>query len=95
MSEVCQAIPNSIGDATLKNWDVTRELPKLSVPTLVIGANYDTMDPGHTEWMSQQVQNGRFLLCPDGSHLSQYDDQKTYFEGLVKFIKDVDQGITP
>jgi len=44
------------------------------------------------EWMSGEVQNGRFLLCPNGSHLSQYDDQKTYFEGLIKFIKDVDAG---
>ena len=77
------------GDATLKNWDVTGELPKLSLPTLVIGASFDTMDPKHMEWMAGQVQNGRFLLCPEGSHLSQYDDQKTYFEGLIKFIKDV------
>ena len=80
------------GDATLKNWDVKGELPKLSVPTLVIGATYDTMDPKHMEWMSGEVQNGRFLLCPNGSHLSQYDDQKAYFEGVVKFIRDVDGG---
>ena len=80
------------GDATLKNWDVSLELPKLTVPTLVIGAGHDTMDPEHMEWMSGEVQNGRFLLCPNGSHLSQYDDQKTYFEGVVKFIKDVDGG---
>jgi len=80
------------GDATLKNWDVTQELPDITVPTLVIGAGHDTMDPKHMEWMSEQVANGRFLLCPNGSHLSQYDDQKTYFEGVVKFIKDVDGG---
>jgi proline iminopeptidase len=41
--------------------------------------------------MSKEVQNGRFLLCPNGSHLAQYDDQKVYFEGLIKFIKDVDK----
>jgi proline iminopeptidase len=80
------------GDATLKNWDITKELPRIKVPTLVIGAGHDTMDPSHMEWMSKQVSNGRYLLCPDGSHLSQYDDQKTYFEGVVKFIKDVDKG---
>lgn len=78
------------GNATLKNWDVTGELPNITVPTLVIGAGHDTMDPEHMEWMSGQVQNGRFLLCPNGSHLSQYDDQKTYFKGVVKFIQDVD-----
>jgi proline iminopeptidase len=80
------------GDATLKNWDVSDKLGTIKVPTLVIGAGHDTMDPLHMERMSEQVANGRFLLCPDGSHLAQYDDQKTYFEGLIKFMKDVDGG---
>jgi proline iminopeptidase len=80
------------GNASLKNWDVTNQLKNIKVPTLVIGAIHDTMDPKHMEWMSGEVQNGRFLLCPNGSHLSQYDDQNTYFEGLIKFIKDVNTG---
>ncbi len=80
------------GDASLKDWDRKEDLSKITVPTLVIGATHDTMDPDHMEWMSKEVQNGRFLLCPDGSHLSQYDDQKTYFDGLIKFVKDVDRG---
>jgi len=42
--------------------------------------------------MSTQVQNGRFLLCPNGSHMSMYDDQKNYFPGLIKFIHEVDKG---
>ena len=80
------------GDATLKYWDRSGDLSKITVPTLVIGGTFDTMDPKHMEWMSGEVGNGRFLFCPKGSHLSQYDDQKTYFEGLLKFIKDVDSG---
>lgn len=79
-------------DATLFDWDISGELSRLTVPTLVIGATYDTMDPEHMEWMSKEVQNGRFLLCPNGSHLSQYDDQKNYMEGLIKFMKDVNKG---
>lgn len=81
------------GDATLKNWDITSRLKTLSVPTLVIGAKYDTMDPKHMEWISKEVQNGRFLYCPNGSHCSQYDDQEHYFPGVIRFLKDVDKGI--
>ena len=77
------------GDATLKEWDITDQLKDITVPTLVIGAQYDTMDPKHMEWMSNEVQNGRYLHCPNGSHFAQYDDQKTYFNGLISFIKDV------
>jgi proline iminopeptidase len=80
------------GDATLKDWDVSDGLSNIVVPTLVIGANYDTMDPKHMEWMSEEVQKGRFLLCPNGSHLSQYDDQKNYMKGVMQFMKDVDSG---
>ncbi len=80
------------GDATLKNWDVKNRLKTIIVPTLSIGSTYDTMDPKQMEWLANEVQNGRFHLCPNGSHLSQYDDQKNFFQGLIRFIKDVDTG---
>lgn len=80
------------GNATLKDWDVTAKLKTITVPTLVIGSKYDTMDPKHMEWMSKEVQNGRFLYCPNGSHLSQYDDPKAYFPGVIQFLRDVDSG---
>ena len=79
-------------NATLKNWDVSQKLKTITVPTLVIGAKYDTMDPKYMEWMSKEFPKGQFLLT-NGSHCSQYDDQKTYFKGLIKFIFDVDDGV--
>lgn len=82
-----------VGDAKLKNWDVSKELPKISVPTLSIGGAHDTMDPKHMEWIATQVQNGQYLHCPKGSHMAMYDDAETYFKGLIKFVKEVDQGI--
>jgi len=77
------------GDATLKGWDVSERLKEVTVPTLIIGGKYDTMDPNYMEWMSTQVQNGRSITCASG-HMSQYDDPETYFNGLITFIKDVD-----
>ena len=59
------------------------------MPTLVIGAKNDTMDPAHMEWMSKQLPRGRYLFCPKGGHLALYDDQETYFTGLLAFLKDV------
>jgi proline iminopeptidase len=80
------------GDATLKNWDVKERLKEINVPTLTIGATHDTMDPDHMKWISEEVKNGEFLLCPNGSHLSQFDDQKVFFKGLINFIKSVNNG---
>ena len=79
-----------VGDASLKDWDRSQDLDQITVPTLMIGAEYDTMDPKHMEWMAGQVQNGRYLYCPKGSHCALYDDAETYFTGLIRFIKDVD-----
>jgi proline iminopeptidase len=85
--------PSELGaSGTLIDWDRTGDLHKITVPTLVIGARHDSMDPQHMEWMSQQLPRGHYLYCPDGSHLAMYDEQQTYMAGLVNFIKDVDSG---
>jgi len=82
--------PSELGaSGKLLNWDRTADLARITVPTLVIGARHDTMDPDHLAWMADAVENGRYLLCPHGSHLALYDDQQVYFEGLVQFIRDV------
>lgn len=78
-------------EATLSNWDVSDRLKEIKVPTLMLGAKYDTMDPKYMEWMASQVQNGRSVTT-NGSHLSQFDDPETFFPAVVRFIKDVDHG---
>jgi len=86
--------PSELGaSGKLIDWDRGDDLAKINVPTLVIGARYDTMDPAHMEWMASTVQNGRYLYCPEGSHLALYDDPDVYFEGLIRFIRDVDAGL--
>ena len=85
--------PSELGaSGILEKWDRTTDLGKLTVPTLVIGGEHDTMDPKHMKWMAGQVTRGRYLYCANGSHMSMYDDQKTYFTGVIRFVKDVGAG---
>ena len=79
-----------VGDALLKEWDRTEDLKNISIPTLTIGAEYDTMDPKAMEKMSRLVQNGEYLYCPQGSHMAMYDDQEVYFSGVLKFLKSLE-----
>lgn len=80
--------PSEFGiSGKLEKWDRKSDLKKITIPTLVIGAKYDTMDPNHMSAMSKLVQNGTYLYCSKGSHMAFYDDQKTYFEGLIPFLK--------
>lgn len=80
--------PSELGaSGKLAQWDRTGDLSKITVPTLVIGAQHDTMDPKHMEWMASQFPNGRYLHCPNGAHMAMYDDQQTYFRGLLAFLR--------
>lgn len=83
--------PSELGaSGILLKWDRTKDLKKIKVPTLVIGARYDTMDPAFMEMMSKRLPHGRYLYCPQGSHMAMYDDQATYMAGLIDFLRDVD-----
>ena len=63
--------PSELGaSGKLAEWDRTSDLGRIEVPTLVIGARHDTMNPEHPEWMAGEI----------------------YFEGLIRFIQDVDAG---
>lgn len=85
--------PSELGaSGKLEKWDRTADLKRIDAPALVIGARYDTMDPAHMEMMAKQLPKGRYLFCPNGSHLALYDDQKVYFQGLMQFIHDMDAG---
>jgi proline iminopeptidase len=50
---------------------------------------FDSYFPG--EGMATLLGTVQYLYCPKGSHMAMYDDQATYFAGLIKFVKDVDQ----
>ena len=83
--------PSELGiSGKLTNWDVSKELKNIATPTLVIGAKHDTMNPEYMKWMSTQLKNGTYLYCANGSHMSLYDDQQTYMNGLIDFMKKVD-----
>jgi len=84
--------PSELGaSGRLLNWDRSRDLHRITVPTLVIGAQYDTMDPKYMAGMAKKLPHGKFLLCPKGSHMAMYDDQRTYFTGLIGFLRGVER----
>jgi proline iminopeptidase len=83
--------PSEFGiSGRLATWDIKARLKEIQTPTLMIGAKHDTMDPAAMEEQSKMVPHGRFLYCPNGSHLSMWDDQQVFMGGVIRFIKDVD-----
>jgi proline iminopeptidase len=79
--------PSELGaSGKLAGWDRTADLARIRVPTLVMGAEHDTMDPAHLRWMAQIIPHASYWHCPKGSHCALYDDQETYMQGLIDFL---------
>jgi proline iminopeptidase len=84
--------PSEFGiSGRLASWDIKARLKEIKIPTLMIGAKHDTMDPKAMEEQSKMVKRGRYLYCPDGSHLAMWDDQQVFMNGVIAFIDDVDE----
>ena len=77
---------------TFKDWNRWDDLHQIAVPTLLLGGKYDTMAPADKEEMGERIPNSRVVICENGSHLSMWDDSETYFDGIKKFIDDVETG---
>lgn len=73
----------------LKNWDRWRDLPKIKVPTLVMGARYDEMNPESVRREAALIPNSKLFMSDTGSHLSMWDDQKKYFQSVIQFLRDL------
>ena len=74
----------------LIDWDITDRLKDISVPTLMVGATYDTMDPKAMKRQSGLVQDGQSLTCENGSHLCMWDDRETFMSGVADFITGIE-----
>jgi len=90
--EYMQGPSEFVPGGILSEWTVWDRLGEIEVPTLMVGAAHDTMNPAEMEEMSTLVQNGRYLFCPNGSHLDMWDDQQVFMDGVIGFITDVAAG---
>jgi len=84
--------PSELGstpEASLYTWDRFDDLGRIDVPTLVIGAEHDTMDPQHMRAMAERLPRGTYLHCPDGSHMAMWDDPEVYVSGVLDFVRDL------
>ena len=85
--------PNEfVVNGTFKDWDRWNDLSRITVPTLLSGARFDTMKVADIERMGTLIPHSRVAICQRGSHCAMYDDQETYFRELLQFIDDVEAG---
>lgn len=90
--EILQGPSEFVPGGRLVGWECWTRLKNLTIPTLMIGSHYDTMNPEEMEQMSKLMPKGKYLYCPTGGHLSMWDAQQEYYPGIIDFIKNTDAG---
>jgi proline iminopeptidase len=71
---------------TFKDWDRMDDLENITVPTLLIVGRYDTMRVSDIEEMDRRMPDSSLLICENGSHISNWDDEDAYFNGVLSFL---------
>lgn len=74
-----------------KNWNAWEKIKTIKAPALVIGADYDEMDPKEIKKMGELIPNSEVLICK-GSHMCMWDDQQNYFNGVISFLYATEKG---
>jgi proline iminopeptidase len=69
-----------------KTWDRWADLPRITMPTLLLVGRHDTMSVEDIERMGTLIPDAQVVVCEKGSHLAMYDDQEKYFSALVPFV---------
>jgi len=70
----------------LKNYDRTRELGQIRVPTLFTCGRYDEATPESTHHYHTLVPGSEFIVFKNSAHLAVIEESSAYLESIEAFL---------
>ncbi len=74
---------------TIKDWDVTDQLPTIRIPTLVTVGRYDEVTPRVAESIHRGIQGSKLVRFEKSAHLAMWEERSRYIEVLRDFLDGV------
>ena len=74
---------------TIKDWDVTDQLPTIHLPTLVTVGRYDEVTPRVAESIHRGIQGSKLVRFEKSAHLAMWEERSRYIEVLRDFLDHV------
>ena len=71
----------------IRYWDVTDQLHKIRVPTLVTGGRYDEVSPKVAESIHKGIRRSKLAIFPDSSHLPMWEERSKFISTVRKFLE--------
>src|SRR2546422_853321 len=74
---------------TIKDWDVTDQLPTIHLPTLVTVGRYDEVTPRVAESIHRGIKGSKLVRFEKSAHLAMWEERSHYIEVLRDFLDGV------
>jgi L-proline amide hydrolase len=76
---------------TLREWDITPQLGRIQVPTLLFCGRYDEVTPASVEVAHQAIPGSEFVVMEESSHTAQAEEPGETLELVRGFLARVEE----
>jgi proline iminopeptidase len=75
---------------TIRDIDLTPDLPKIRIPTLVTGGRYDEVTPAVAQQIHSGIPGSRRVTFENSSHTPFWEQRTQFMSVVAAFLQDVD-----
>lgn len=76
---------------TIRDINITPDLPKIRVPTLVTGGRYDEVTPAVAQQIQSGIPGARRVTFENSSHTPFWEERERFMPVVAGFLQDVDR----
>ncbi len=76
---------------TIRDIDLSPQLGRIQLPTLVLGGRYDEVTPTVADQIRNGIPGARGVTFPNSSHLPFWEEREAFLEVLDRFLTSVDE----
>jgi proline iminopeptidase len=74
----------------LKNYDVTKRLSEIKVPTLFMCGEFDEARPETVKYYQSLVAGSKFAMTPNAAHLTMQDNAQADIKSITDFLNKIE-----
>jgi proline iminopeptidase len=75
---------------TLKDYDCTPQLHRLTLPTLLTCGRYDEIPPETTAWYQSLIRNSEMMVFEQSAHMPHLEETEAYIGAVQDFLHRVE-----
>jgi len=76
------------GIGTLKDYDISQELPNITVPALMLCGEFDEAAPKSCIKYAGMIKGAQTVIVPDAGHATMAEDEGFYMTAVRRFLKE-------